>query len=124
MTFLVDENNLTIEFSLNQPNLALGQSYVFTLTSQYSHQPILLDATATASNARYTTFEVTFPVGFGDEHKNGVYYYSIEELGDEPFEKGLVKIITEPGGSMGTINYESTIYTEERVADVFYRPNY
>ena len=124
MTLLVEESNLTKEFSLNLPNLTLGSLYAFTLTSQYSHQPLVLDATATASNARYTTFEVVFPIGFGDEHKNGVYYYSIEELGDEPFEKGLVKIITEPGGSLGTINYESTIYTEERVADVFYRPNY
>jgi len=124
MTLLIEESNLTLEFSLNQPNLALGQLYVFTLTSQYSHQPLTLDATATLSNGRFTTFEVTFPISFGDSHYNGVYYYSMAVFAEEAFEKGLVKIITELGGSMGTINYEITIYTEERVADVFYRPNY
>ena len=124
MTLLVEESNLTKEFSLNLPNLTLGSLYAFTLTSQYSHEPLVLDAVAIFSNKRYTTFEVQFPIGFGDSHYNGVYYYDIAEVGDESFEKGLVKIITEPGGSLGTINYESTIYTEERVADVFYRPNY
>ena len=73
MTLLVAENNLTIEFSLNQVNL---------------------------------------------------YYYNIALVGQEPLEKGLVKIITNPGGTMGTVAYESTIYTEERVSEVFFRPNY
>jgi hypothetical protein len=124
MTLLIEESNLTLEFSLNQPNLALGQLYVFTLTSQYSHQPLTLDATATLSNARFTTFEVTFPIGFGDSHYNGVYYYSMEVFAEEAFEKGLVKIITQPGGDLGTTNFDSGIYTEERVSEVFFRPNY
>ena len=124
MTLLVAENNLTIEFSLNQVNLALGSLYAFTLTSQYSHQPLVLNAEAIFSNERYTTFQVQFPIGFGDSHKNGVYYYNIALVGQEPLEKGLVKIITEPGGTMGTVAYESTIYTEERVSEVFFRPNY
>ena len=83
-----------------------------------------MDAEAIFSNERYTTFEVQFPIGFGNEHKNGVYYYNIGVVAEEPLEKGLVKIITEPGGTMGTVAYESTIYTEERVSEVFYRPNY
>ena len=124
MTLLVPESNLTLEFSLNQPNLTLGQLYAFTLTSQYSHQPLVLDATAIESNARYTTFQVQFPIGFGNSHYNGVYYYSISEVGDDAFEKGLVKIITEPGGGLGTTNFDSGIYTEERVSEVFYRPTY
>ena len=124
MTLLVEESNLTKEFSLNQPNLTLGQLYAFTLTSQYSHQPLVLDATAIESNARYTTFQVTFPIGFGNSHYNGVYYYSISEVGDDAFEKGLVKIITNPGGELGTTNFDSGIYTEERVSEVFFRPNY
>ena len=124
MTLLVTESNLTVQFSLNQPSLALGSLYAFTLTSQYSHQPLVLDAEAVFSNERYTTFEVVFPIGFGDSHYNGVYYYNIALVAQEPFEKGLAKIITEPGGTMGTVAYESTIYTEERVAEVFYRPTY
>ena len=123
MTLLVPESNLTLEFSLNLTNLTLGSLYVFTLTSQYSHQPLVIDATATVSNARYTTFEVQFPVGFGDSHKNGIYNYDMSTL-TESLDKGLVKIITEPGGGLGTTNYTSTPETEERVSDVFFRPNY
>jgi hypothetical protein len=123
MTLLVPESNLTLEFSLNLTNLTLGSGYVFTLTSQYSHQPLAIDATATVSNARYTTFEVQFPVGFGDSHKNGIYNYDMSTL-TESLDKGLVKIITEPGGDLGTTNYTSTPETEERVSDVFFRPNY
>jgi hypothetical protein len=123
MTLLVPESNLTLEFSLNLTNLTLGSGYVFTLTSQYSHQPLALDATVTVSNARYTTFEVQFPIGFGDSHKNGIYNYDMSTL-TESLDKGLVKIITEPGGDLGTTNYTSTPETEERVSDVFFRPNY
>ena len=123
MTLEVLESNLTLEFSLNLTNLTLGSGYIFTLTSQYSHQPLPIDATVMLSNARYTTFEVTFPVGFGDSHKNGIYNYDIS-LSGTSLDKGLVKIITEPGGGLGTTNYTSTPTTEERVADVFYRPNY
>ena len=123
MTLLIPESNLTIEFSLNLTNLALGSAYVFTLTSQYSHQPLSIDATVTLSNARYTTFEVVFPIGFGDSHKNGIYMYDMSTL-TESLEKGLVKIITQPGGDTGITNYTSTPAIEERVADVFFRPNY
>tara|TARA_R110000782_G_C14763121_1_gene408346 strand:+ start:704 stop:1081 length:378 start_codon:yes stop_codon:yes gene_type:complete len=124
MTLLIQETNLTVEFSLNQPSLSLASAYIFTLTSQYSHQPLELDATAIESNERYTTFEVTFPVGFGNSHKNGVYYYDMSVALGTAFEKGLVKIITEPGGGLGTESFDSGIYTEERIADVFFRPNY
>ena len=123
MTLLIPESNLTIEFSLNLTNLTLGSAYVFTLTSQYSHQPLEIDATALVSNARYTTFEVQFPIGFGDSHFNGIYMYDMGTLSTS-LEKGLVKIITEPGGELGTTNYISTPATEERVEDVFFRPNY
>ena len=123
MTLLVPETQLQQEFTLNLTNLELGANYNFILTSQYSHQPVTLVATATVTNARYTTFSVTFPTGFGDEHKNGIYDWEILK-GTASLEKGLVKIITEPGGNLGTTNFNSGINTEERIADVFYRPNY
>lgn len=123
MTLLVPETELQQQFTLNQANLGLGANYNFILTSQYSHQPVIMVAIAIESNARYTRFEVTFPTGFGNEHKNGVYNWELTEA-TTTIEKGLVKIITEPGGGLGTTNFNSGINKEERIADVFYRPNY
>jgi hypothetical protein len=123
MTILVQETQLQQEFTLNLTNLQLGAYYSFILTSQYSHQPLVIAATATVTNARYTTFSVTFPTGFGDEHKNGIYNWELKTA-TTTLEEGLVKIITEPGGGLGTTNFESGINKENRIADVFYRPNY
>ena len=121
MTIEVPEFNLTQQISINQPQLA--GLYDFVLTSQYSHQPIIMAATVIETNARYSTLQITFPTGFGDAHKNGVYNWRLEQ-NLVTIEAGLVKIITEPGGGLGTTNYTSTPETEERVAEVFYRPNY
>ena len=123
MTLLVAESALTVEFSVNIPMLDLGTGYVFTITSQYSHEDVEINAEAVLSNARYTTFEVTFPDGFGDSHKNGIYNYDIS-LNAYSLTKGLVKIITEPGGGMGTTNYTSTPNAENRVSTTYFRPNY
>ena len=125
MTLYVPETQLTLNFTLSQPNLTLGAIYDFIVTSQYSHQPIVMTAEGIYSNDRYSTFEVTFPTGFGDSHNNGIYYYDFK-LTDavDSIEKGLVKIVTEPGGGLGTTNYDAGINTEDRVAEVFYRPNY
>ena len=124
MTLYIQESALTVQFTLNQVNLTLGALYDFVITSQYSHQPVIMGAVALDSNDRYTTFETTFPIGFGDQHKNGIYYWELLLTAGDSIEKGLIKIITEPGGNLGTINYDSGTQTEERVADVFYRPNY
>lgn len=121
MTILVQEAALTQQFSVNLPNLS--GSLVFVLTSQYSHQPIYMDTAIIVTNDRYSTLQVTFPTGFGDEHKNGIYNWRLEK-NTQTLEAGLVKIITEPGGNTGMTNYTSTPATEERVADVYYRPNY
>tara|TARA_R110000803_G_scaffold80760_2_gene146614 strand:+ start:104 stop:469 length:366 start_codon:yes stop_codon:yes gene_type:complete len=121
MTVEVPEFNLTRQISINQPNLS--GDWTFVLTSQYSHQPIEMAVTIIETNARFTTIEITFPVGFGDAHKNGVYNWRLEQ-NLVTIEAGLVKIITNPGGGLGTTNYTSTPDTEERVAEVFYRPNY
>ena len=122
MTFYVQESSLTINFAVNQPNLSGALKFV--VTSQYSKQPLNLTAVVQNSNDRYTMLQTTFPTGFGDEHKNGVYYWSLVDAGDVTIEEGLVKIITEPGGGMGTVAYNSGEATEQREADVYYRPNY
>lgn len=124
MTLYVDEAQLTVPFYLNEPNLDTGSSYQLKITSQYAKTTITLDATLQTTNDRYSKFFVTFPTGFGDEHKNGIYYYSVNKSILEPFTYGLVKIITEPGGGMGTVVYDSGVETENREADVYYRPNY
>ena len=123
MTLYINETNLGVEIAFNLANLALGTGYLFTITSQYSHQPLILEAECIESNARYSKFSMTFPTGFGEEHKNGVYYWDLT-YSDAPLQKGLIKIITEPGGNMNTLAYNPGVITDERVAEVFYRPNY
>ena len=124
MTILVPELQLTQQFTVNIPNMVAGGNLTFALTSQYSHiaMPLLVNKIVT-SNARYTTLEVTFPAGFGDEHKNGIYNWRLVQNAIT-LEAGLVKIVTDPGGGLGMTEFISTPATEERVADVFYRPNY
>ena len=124
MTIYVLENDLQVEIAFNQANL-VADDYTFTVTSQYSHQStITYPAELLYSNSRYSMFEVTFPVGFGDEHKNGVYYYELSSISNGSIEKGLAKIITNPGGEIHTLAYDSGLVTEERVSDVYFRPNY
>ena len=122
MTIEVNEANLNTEIYINKPQLT--DNYVFTLTSQYDKVPVQLHTSLVYSNNRYSQFTITFPTGFGDEHKNGIYYYSISSNAGVYLEKGLVKIITSPGGATGITNYTSTTAIENREADVFYRPNY
>lgn len=123
MTIYVNEANLDVEIAVNQSNLTLGVDYTITITSQYSHQPLILQAECITTNARYSMFITTFPTGFGDEHKNGIYYWDLAYL-EESIEKGLAKIITEPGGGMNALAYKAGPITDERVSLVFFRPNY
>jgi hypothetical protein len=125
MTLFVAESDLTIDFSLNIPNAtqSVVGDWVFTLISQYSVQPEPLVADLVFTNARYSTFRVTFPTGFGDAHKNGIYNWNIKK-NTVIQEAGLTKVVTDPGGGLGTTSFDSGVETENRVADVFYRPNY
>ena len=122
MTIVVPETELTQRISINTPNLT--EDYLMIITSQYSKQELVLGLTNIETNDRYTTFSGTFPTGFGDSHKNGVYNYRIISPFNQTVVKGLVKIITQPGGEMGTTNYNADAATEIRYADVYYRPNY
>ena len=117
----INVNSTTETVSIN--NVSIPTTVDFILTSGYSKEPVVLSAVRTLQNNRYTTIDITFPVEFKDEHKNGVYYYSIES-GATKYQAGFVKIITEPGGETGITNYTSTPALENREADVFYRPNY
>ena len=125
MTILVPETQLTQQFTVNVTNMSLvPAAYAFILISQYSHQAMPLGVTVIKTNARYSTLEVTFPIGFGDEHKNGIYNWRLNTSLGQTLEAGLVKIVTDPGGALGIKEFISTPQTEERVSEVFYRPNY
>ena len=124
MTILVPETQLAQQFTVNITNMSLvAGTYAFVLISQYSHVAMPMGATVITTNARYSTLEVTFPIGFGDEHKNGIYNWRLVQSA-VTLEVGLVKIVTDPGGSLGITEFISTPAIEEREADVFYRPNY
>jgi hypothetical protein len=125
MTIIVDESALTVQLTINEPNISALLDYEFVLTSQYSHQEeIMSPVSIIISNDRYTQLEVTFPTGFGDAHKNGIYNYEIRSTNAQFTTHGLVKIICEPGGQLGITNYTSNPDTENRVAEVYYRPTY
>lgn len=123
MTLLIKENALVVEATFNIPNLDLVP-YTLEITSQYSHQPLELPCTLEFTNSRYSMLKVTFPTGFGNSHKSGIYNWGLKPTGFDFIEFGLVKIITNPGGETGMTNYTSTPATEERISDVYYRPNY
>ena len=123
MTIYVNEDEPIVNIAFNQANLA-NVAYTFTIRSQYSHQDtVMIPAQLFTTNARYSMIQVIFPTGFGDAHKNGIYYYELSNTTDS-IEKGLVKIITNPGGEINTLEYNSGIQTEERVSEVFFRPQY
>lgn len=124
MTIYIEEPTNLVQFAVNQANLTLGQNYEFIITSQYSHQPLVLLPECIESNARYSLFEVQFPAGFGEEHKNGVYYWDLVFNLVDVLESGLVKIITEPGGGINSLAYDAGPITDDRVSEVYFRPNY
>ena len=114
-------NSTTEKIASN--NIAINGDVSFILKGQYNKKDETFAATISIQNDRYTELEVTFPADFKDQHKNGIYYYSIQNT-QTVFEKGLCKLITEPGGDNGAIEYTSTPELENREADTFFRPNY
>jgi len=126
MTIYVEEEELVQNLAFNIANQPSG-TYVFTITSESSHQPTIMTSNQLVStNARWSLFQFAFPAGFGDEHKNGIYYYELKRITSPVavLQAGLAKIITNPGGRINTIAYDSGAVTEERVSDVYYRPQY
>jgi len=102
-------------FYINDPGTITGD---FSLKSQYSQEDIATGNSYAiiTQNDRYAEIEVTFPADFKDKHYNGYYTWSIGDYSN------IVKIITQPGGDDGKVEYISN--NEERDAEVFYRPNY
>ena len=125
MTIYVNETAPTVDIAINQANLVTTPAfYFFDVISEWSHQVVAsLQVNVMWSNDRYSMIQVQFPAGFGDSHQNGVYYYTLRSE-TAPIEEGLVKIITNPGGEINSLAYDSGVITEDRVSDVYFRPNY
>ncbi len=126
MTSLV-ENNIG-SFYINNPTLTMNVATTNVwLKSQYSQEiegPY--DTTSIEQTDRYAKVNVVFPNGWDEAHKNGFYTYYIGKgdgtYPDIIYHQDIVKIITEPGGGAGEVEYIST--NEDRESEVYYRPNY
>ena len=107
-------------FFINNPTSALDLNDTFTLKSQYSQETLVTVTSGNWSivseNARYAEFMVDLPADFEDKHYNGYYTWALGPYTD------IVKIITKPGGDVGTVDYISD--NEQRTADTYFRPNY
>ena len=73
------------------------------------------------SNDRYSEFEIDIDAAERLEHINAIYNYEVQKDGIV-LERGLLKYITEEGGSNGSIEYVSDNETKE--ATQYYRPQY
>ena len=114
-------NDINEKFSSN--NILINGTLQFILTSGFAKTSETFPCVLILQNERYSEMELTFPADFKDQHKNGVYYYTIQNETDI-FEKGYLKLITEPGGSNGAVAYNSGTVTENRESAVYFRPNY
>lgn len=96
--------------------------WTLTVTSQLSHLNILdeVPLTKDLTNDRYTEFTFNIPSELPQEHKNGIYDYSVTN-GTVTFQ-GLLKLVCGTGGTNGTVNYESD--NEDRQGPVYYTPEY
>ena len=112
-------NGTIAKFYINNPS-TLDVNADLVIKSQYSQKNVLTippaDWSIDTQNARYIEIEATVPATFKDEHQNGFYTWTIGNYSD------IVKIITQPGGGAGEVEYISS--NENREADVYFRPNY
>ena len=99
MTLKLTDGQVEYNLSFNIPN-ATGV-WSIALESQLSHQNIF-DATMTtvATNDRYTEFSFEIPAELPQEHKNGIYNYTVTNETDTYV--GLLKLVCGTGGTNGT----------------------
>lgn len=109
---------------LNQPNLdTTPDFYRFKLQSQYSKANLVSQlVTVFEANDRYSAFNIDITQSMIDGHFNGMYWYTLTIEGGAVVEKGVAKVITNPGGETNFTEYTSA--DDNREADVYFRPNY
>lgn len=120
MTLKLEDGTNLYNLAFNLQNVA--GSWTLSLKSQLSHTNILdaVSLTILETNDRYTEFSFEIPDGLPEEHKNGIYDYTVTN--GYTTETGLLKLITGSGGGTGTTPYVSD--NEDREATIYYRPNY
>ena len=120
MTITILEDQLAFYIAIDTPNIL--DDARLEVFSPYSNT-VIFDKLAILieSNARYSRFLVDTPTDLWDKHVNGMYTYRVYYL-DNTYDTGSFKLITQPGGDMGTIPHISN--NENRQATVVYRANY
>ena len=108
-------------------------TWLRSINTQKWHGPYLNIGTL-QKNDRWAKWYIELGQEWADNHKNGYYQWVITPPipGDPPFTEptvginwrvqGIVKLISNPGGDLGVVEYESN--NEDREADTYFRPNY
>lgn len=120
MTLYIADGQLTVNVSFNTPNLTTA--HVLVIQSQYGKDVWYWDMTPVIATNRYSEFviEITEPERLA--HINAIYNYEVQDTAFNVVESGLLKYITEQGGSNGTTAFISN--NENREAATYYRPAY
>lgn len=121
MTLYIPTGATTVNVSLNIPN-ASGTN-LFVIQSQALKEYWYWEMTIVETNDRYTEFQLNIIPEERVNHFNGIYNFSVQRDQQIIYE-GLVKYITEEGGSNGTVSFVSTPEDENREGTVYYRPQY
>ncbi len=124
MTLYIADGQTTANVSFNTPNLT-GTHYL-AIQSQYSNEFWSWEMTPVTSNDRYSEFQISITLAERTAHINGIYNYEVQYINAQNeqvvVESGLLKYITEEGGSNGTTAFVSN--NENRDAVTYYRPAY
>lgn len=120
MTLYLNNTDTTYDFFANGQ---LDTAAVLQIKSQWDHSILVeVDLDIIESNERYTHFEFTLGAPLGDQHKSGIYTYVVYDDLSTALISGIVKVITEPGGTAGTESYISN--NENRDGITYFRPTY
>lgn len=115
------------EFNYTDQNF---YTWLRSLNTQKWAGPYLNAGTLRVNN-RFAKWYIELGQEWADEHKNGYYQWVVTPpvpgfdeptIGINTEIQGIVKLISNPGGDLGVVEYEST--NEDREADTYFRPNY
>jgi len=135
MTIIVLDNESTYNLSFNVANVdcGLGDAYKFRIRSQWDQTDDTwvgattngyFAATLLSTNDRYSEFQIVLNAFFvnSKEHYNGIYEYELLCDDESVLDSGLIKVVTNPGGTTGDTAFVSN--NENLEADTYFTPNY
>jgi len=120
MTLKLADGTTTYNLSFNVTNVT--GTWTLSLKSQLSNLDTLNDLALNlvVTNDRYTEFSFEIPSDLPEQHKNGIYDYTITN--GIFTETGLLKLVTGSGGTNGTVAYESN--NENQEGPIYYQGEY